>query len=107
MKSSKLMMTIALLKLAKRLKQQFDQLEESGVRILQLEQAELDSVNLILLANDVHKNDGMAAWIIEPLMQYIDDDIGMNECLRELHGRIEKSRRERINQQQGEPAEAT
>ena len=88
--------TVALLKLAQRLKLQFDQLEESGVRILQIEQAEFDVINLVLLTNGIRKDDESAAWIIEPLMQYVDGDIQMGECLRVLRERLQDLKRERV-----------
>lgn len=84
--------TVSLLKLAKRLENQMHQLKQCGITVLPLENAQIDAINILLQVNGIHKNDEGVSWLCEPLIQYIDGDIQMGECLLVLRERLQDLR---------------
>lgn len=84
--------TVSILKMLKRLEMSRKVLEQSGVTVLSLEQAQMDGINLIMELNKVHRNDDAVDWLSTPIFEFLDNDITRAECIRILHERFREHR---------------
>lgn len=92
--------TVSLLKMVKRLEIQQQQLKQCGVTVLPLEHAQIDAINILLQINGVHEKNDYAAWLCEPIFDFIDNEITRAECIRRLHERFRNLRKERLERRE-------
>lgn len=46
--------------------------------------------------NGIHKNDKVVSWLVEPIFEFLSNEITRTECVNQLKKRLEDLKRERV-----------